>query len=573
MQRILFTVFVLVLLLAGCAAPGSAPEIEFTRPQVTAQVTLPPDLTVTSTAPGPDPKIEFTLPQVTPPVTPRTGWTVTYKLNLDILFQRPLELKEATGNSAYEFEGPNGSYLHFNDISGQDAIFGDTAEETCQKELESAARFEKKLGSKPYGDNPQLINLQIDRQPACLILPSIDQRADFQKRALLVLAYAADLLLEPGTPRYLSVTADSDHIQSIAETIRFIPRSAQAVDDLPPAAAFSPTVSGSLTLKNQTVGRLALDETYLYWTVSEKQDTIFRAPLNGGATEKIVTAKSKDGDVAASGILMVKGDWLVYLENDGSAKQANWELRAKNLRDGSEQVVLKGGGAQAYAFEALGKANLNVSVDQDWLAWSRTLPGTDGTCDESVLGLSNLRTAEQIELDRVCADQFIWGNLSLSGQTLVAEQDLPYARGTGSNLFIFDDFHSGRGRALTADGRNNLPGISDEWIAWGNASSRFGTGQITSVYERGSKTQRAVRVQGVSPFGPKLSGQWLYWPDNASSGGTTLYDLKRGQTWLMSAPQDGVLSTVTVAGSWIAWSRGNDFSAFGDSVLEWAQLP
>ena len=543
MQRTLFTCLMLVLLLASCAAPGPAPEIE------------------------------FTLPQVTPQVTPRSGWIVTYKLNLDILFQHPLELQRDMRNGApYEFAGPNGSYLHFSDIPMMPVIYDDTPEKTCQKEIEYGAKAEKKLGSKLYGENPQLINLQVDQQPACLILPSLDQNEEFQKRALLIVAYPTKLFLESGILRYLSMDADRDHIQSIAETIRFIPRSAQPVENLPPAAAFSPTVSGSLTLKNQTVGRLALDETYLYWTESETQDTIFRVPLNGGATEKIVTAKSKDGNVVGYGILIVKDGWLVYLEDAGSAKQANWELRAKNLRDGSEQVVLKGDGAQAYAFEALGKANLNVSVDQDWLAWSRTVPGTGGSCDESVLGLVNLRTAEQIELDRACSDQFSWGKLSLSGQTLVAEQDLAYGRGNGSNLYIFDDFHSRRGRALTDDGRNSLPGISDQRIVWKNAV-HFGGGQITSVYERGSKVERAIRVPGESGSDPTLAGQWLYWYASAPAGGTTLYDLKRGQTWLMPAPQAGVLSAVTINGSWIAWSRRRDFQAVGDSVLEWAHLP
>ena len=537
MRRMLLTYLVIGLLLAGCTVPETQEN-------------------------------DFLLFPVTFQVTPRPGWTVTYQLHFDILFQRPLEWQEGESVSGFDFEGPNGTYINFSDTPMMPASFNDAVEKTCQKEIEDAANMEKKLGSKPYGENPQLISLQVDQQPACLILPSTDQNEQFQKRAFLIIEYPKNLSLESGTPRYLSVLADSGHIQSLAETIRFIPRPDQPVEALPQATAFAPTLSGNLTLKNQNVLSIMLDDTHIYWTVNEQQDTIFRAPLSGGAVEKIVTSKDKDGSVITIPPVR-EGDWLIYLDYAGLPESANWELRAKNLRDGSEQVVLKGSGNQAYAF------GLNISADNDWVAWSRTVPNAQGTCDESILGLSNLRTGEQVELDRVCTDQYMWSIVSLSNQTLVAEQDFPDAKGGGSALYLFDDFHNRHHKALTTDGRVSMPRVSYSWIVWKNAL-RFSWGYSNSIYDLGNKTQRAVMVPGEASPDPKLAGQWLYWVIRNSGtemGGIYLYDLKREQVWNIPAPREGILSTAAIHGHWIAWNRISDFSAGGEEVLEWGVLP
>jgi len=509
----------------------------------------------------------FLLPPVTLQVTPRPGWTVTYQLQHDILFQRPLEWQKGNKISGFNFEGPNGGYISFSDGPTMSENFNDAVEKTCLEEIAFTERMKNKLGSKPYGENPQLTHLQVDGQPACLILPSADQDEQFKKRAFMAVEYPKNLFLEPGTPRYLGLLADSGHIQSFAETIRFIPRPKQLVEPepLPQSASFSPTLSGSLTLKNQWVLSITLDETYIYWTINEQQDTIFRAPLAGGAVEKIVTSKDKDGSVIA--IPPVRGgDWLIYVESVGIRENANWELRAKNLRDGSEQVVLKGSGNEAY--------QLNISVDNVWVAWSRTVPNGQGTCDESILGLSNLRTGEQVELDRVCTDQYMWSIVSLSNQTLVAEQDFPDAKGGGSSLHLFENFHTDHHKALTTDGRVSMPRVSSPWVVWKNAL-RFNWGYTNSIYEMESETQQVVMITGGKIPDPKLTGNWLYWViENSESdvGGLCLYNLKKKQVWIM-APKQGVLSTVAIYGDWAVWSRREDFSAGGDSVLEWAKLP
>lgn len=535
MQRALLTYLVIGLLLAGCTAPEPQ-ESDFLPPQATLQV------------------------------TPRPGWTVTYQLQHDILFQRPLDWQKGNKVSGFSFEGPNGGYISFSDGPMMSENSNDIVERVCQEEIDFAARMESKLGSKPYGKNPQLTHLQVDQQPACLILPSADQDKQFKKRAFLVVEYPKNLFLEPGTSRYLGVLADSGHIQGLAETIRFIPRPEQLVEPLPQATTFAPTLSGSLTLKNQRVISMTLDETYIYWTVDEQQDTIFRDPLAGGAVEKIVTSKEKDGSVIAIPPVR-EGDWLIYLEDvGGSPENANWELRARNLQDGGEQVVLKGSGNRAYVF------GLNISVDNDWVAWSRTIPNGQGTCDESILGLSNLRTGEQVELDRACTEQYMWSIVSLSNQTLVAEQDFPDVKGGGSNLYLFEDFHTGHHKALTTDGRVSMPRVSYPWIVWKN-DLRFNWGHTDSIYDLSSKTQHIVMIPAESPPDPKLEGQWLYWFFGDMASGITLYDLKREQVWNIPAPKEGVLGTVAICGKWIAWSRRSDFSAGGDSVLEWGKLP
>lgn len=504
-----------------------------------------------------------------PRVTSRPGWTIHTEPSLDIVFQLPEEWQRIERNGApYEFEGQDG-YASFTDSFISPTNFNETVEELCQKELEFANAKYQELGQKPYGENPQIIKAQVDQQPACFILPSADQDEHFERKSILFTRYPPGLALKPEQLRFLNMVVDKDHVQSIAETIHFVPRETdQSIEPLPQASPFAPMLLGNLKLESQRVISMALDESYLYWTVYEEPGVIYRTPLEGGDIEKFITSRFEGGEVMMMPPIR-EGDWLIYLDNSISSKDKNWELHAKNLRDEEDRVVIAGSGDLASAPVPF------ISADGSWVAWTRTANNAERSCVESIIGLSNLHTGEQVELDRVCIDQYMWSIVSLSYPYLVAEQDLPDAKGGKNNLYLFD-LNDGHREALVKNGYSSMPRISYPWIIWKNAL-RFNWGYSDSIYDLSNEKQHAVVVPGETPPDPNLEGHWLYWVIKANTrneeSSIYLYDLEREQVWKMTTPGKDVFSAAAINGNTIAWSRRSDFQSVGDSVLEWGTLP
>jgi hypothetical protein len=231
-----FQAILISLLAAGCISPTSQ-QTEESTPLSTVET---PGAASSSTH----------LPENNLTETPRTGWAVYTDTRLDLVFQLPAAWQRVERNGAlHQFEGPNG-YASFSD-SLSPMFSADTVEEICQKEIGLANKKYQVLGQKPYGSQPEVISLQVDHQPACLTLPSADQDENFAKTigSFLIAKYPADLEVEPGVPRFLTIEADKDHIQSIAETVHFTTKeTSQPVEQLPNAAPSGLQSSSDTTL-------------------------------------------------------------------------------------------------------------------------------------------------------------------------------------------------------------------------------------------------------------------------------------------------------------------------------------
>lgn len=506
---------------------------------------------------------------LSPKITSRPGWTVYTETRLNIVFQLPAKWQRIERNGApHEFEDQDGyGYASFSDSLISPTNSGESVEALCQKEVELANAKHQEFGQKPYGEHPKVIKAQIDQQPACFVLPSTDQDEHFEGKSVLFVRYPPALALKPEQLRFLNVVSDKDHIQSIAETIHFVlSETEQSIEPLSQASPFTPIRLGNLKLEDQRVISMALDETDLYWTVYEQPGVIFRTSLKRGAIEKFVATGFEDGEVVMMPPIR-EGDWLIYL--DISSKDKKWELHAKNLQDESNTVVMVGSGDPTFPLVPF------VSADGSRVAWTHTTNNTERPCVESILGLSDLATGDHVEIDRACIDQYMWSIVGLSNRYLVAEQDLPDAKGGGNNLYLFD-LNNGHREVLAKDGRNSMPRISYPWIIWKNAP-RFNWGYSNSIYDLRDGKHRTVLVPGESPPDPNLEGQWLYWVIKSNTkneeSSIYLYDLERDKTWMVTAPEKDVFSAVAINNNTIAWSRRSDFTAFGDSVLEWGILP
>ena len=107
--------------------------------------------------------------------------------------------------------------------SGKDGFFqlsassisGLTAKEMC----ENVIQINKSGKDNNYGTNPTIEILQVDNQPACLVLPADDQPEYKRGSSLLVVEYPA---LEGGHTRLLQFIADKEHIHDLIGTLKFV---------------------------------------------------------------------------------------------------------------------------------------------------------------------------------------------------------------------------------------------------------------------------------------------------------------------------------------------------------------
>jgi hypothetical protein len=184
-------------------------------------------------------------------ITPRPGWAVYTNSKFDIVFQLPSAWQRVERNgAAHDFEGSNG-YVFFNDKLLSPMFMDENVEKICQNQIDFANKKYQEFGQKPYGSQPKVISLQVDHQPACLTLPSADQDENFAKTigSFLIAKYPADLEVEPGESRFLTIEADRDHIQSIAETVHFTTQeTGQPVEELPNATPLGLQSSSDHTL-------------------------------------------------------------------------------------------------------------------------------------------------------------------------------------------------------------------------------------------------------------------------------------------------------------------------------------
>lgn len=375
---------------------------------------------------------------------------------------------------------------------------------------------------------------------------------------------ARELLVQAeGTPPLATISVQAIATQPATTT----PIQQPTVEtlSLTPVTA-SPAVTHTLRLKKQKANQIALDETYIYWTVYQDPGHIFRYPLTGeGKIETVVGSRFEDGEL---GIMtpIRSGDWLIFLDTPRSAMLTTWVLRALNLRDGTEQVLLEEPG------DPISWPGPLVDADGDWVVWTRTGWSERKNCSETVLAMRNLQTGEWRELERECAeDNHMWVMPHIAGNYLVVEQDLPDSKGRGNNVYLYD-LTSRQRTALTDDGRSSMPDIAGEWVAW-KAGPRFSYGRATMLYNL--RTGERFKIRHEERLEGRLSGHWLYWEPIALDP-LYLYDLNAKQLLRVVTPgENECIGEVAIYSDIVAWCRNLDFehSAPHDTLLEWRTLP
>jgi hypothetical protein len=346
----------------------------------------------------------------------------------------------------------------------------------------------------------------------------------------------------------------------------WLPPSPRPTSDLP---AFAPASEplGSIQV-SPSVSYITIDEVYLYWTIRQQEEKIFRAPLAGGEIEVVANSHYKDGRLSDYPPIR-SNDWLVFIDTPASEENVTWKVRALNLSDGKEQVVIE----DVRDLDSWPGPDLDMEVD--WIVWARGQHVEAPDCSTlATLAMRNLKTGESRELECLCAqNNYMPMFPQLSNGYLVYERDLPDNKGRGNDIYLYE-LQSGELITLTTNHRGSMPDISYPWVVWKD-SPRFGDeDDPTVVYDLRSGQRTLIKVPGDGNPDPHVSGHWLYWSAELYKP-LYVYDLETGQLHNLAVPGPGEsLESVSLSGAWAAWDHDMETNkSVSQHFIEWRTLP
>lgn len=142
------------------------------------------------------------------PVSSGTAWAVYTDWTYGVSLHYPAHWQPVEGYWG-RYAGPDG-FFQLSAISGEEQ----TLNEVCRREAYH------KLS--PYGSQPKVENVRLRNLTACRILPSDDQPANMNGQAAMIFAYPQPVQVNEDLYHFLALWADKDHLQEIAQTVRFI---------------------------------------------------------------------------------------------------------------------------------------------------------------------------------------------------------------------------------------------------------------------------------------------------------------------------------------------------------------
>lgn len=133
----------------------------------------------------------------------------TFKSSLyDITFKYPANW---TKNTNYEerFDGPNGFFE-----VGELESFGRPIDKVVQQEID--------IPIKPYGKSPEVISLELDGEPARIIMPSSDQQKVFDREVAIIVKNKKPVSESQNIYDYTIIWTDKANVQTILDSFKFL---------------------------------------------------------------------------------------------------------------------------------------------------------------------------------------------------------------------------------------------------------------------------------------------------------------------------------------------------------------
>lgn len=105
---------------------------------------------------------------------------------------------------------------------GPDGFFEVDNLESFGRPIDRVVEQEINTPIKPYGQNPNVISLELDGQPARLIVPSDDQQKVFDREVALIVQDKKPISQTQDIYDYTIIWTDQANIQNILDTFKFI---------------------------------------------------------------------------------------------------------------------------------------------------------------------------------------------------------------------------------------------------------------------------------------------------------------------------------------------------------------
>ncbi len=324
----------------------------------------------------------------------------------------------------------------------------------------------------------------------------------------------------------------------------------------------------SFFLKHAAPLTIALDDKYAYWVDHADNRNIYRVPLSGGSPEVVAKSVYADGRLDCQD-LQSSAHWLIFCDASTPGIPGTWQMRAINTGDLSQTILFTSDDPQLYVI-----SSFDLSISGNSVIWAVTTQ-KNNLPDEYLIEFVDLATSEKRELLRQKVDMWGWSSVSLSGNQAVIQQSYDETQGGLMALHLLD-VPTGKMSALLTGQGSWAPGFSFPWVLWAQHADNEYYPQSFIVDNLADNRKWRVPTAGTYPLDPKINGSWVYWRDQGSNGGNSIYiyAIEKGTTYVLdSRGPDQAYEAVYMLGDTIAWVRNTDFSqAVSDHYLEWAAI-
>jgi hypothetical protein len=307
---------------------------------------------------------------------------------------------------------------------------------------------------------------------------------------------------------------------------------------------------------------IALDDKSVYWVNHNDPSILYRISQSGGTPEVLTRSLYETGRLDCID-LQTSEHWLILCDTDTPGIPGNWKVRAINLDDLSQTVLLSSDDNAPIVFSSFG-----ISLNNNSVLWAgTTIKGNE--IDENVVSFVNLETGESHELLREKADKLVTWMLGLSGDQAVVQQEV------GEPLYLLD-LTNGKTSDLLTYKVSAWPGFSFPWVLW---TQLEGSDYMKSfvVYNLVDDQKFRVFSKGSLPGNPKITGSRVYWKDqpiNETGNAIYIYDIDKNATFILAAPETNQLyEAIYIHDNIIAWVRNTNYLEAGsDRYLEWTAI-
>lgn len=107
-------------------------------------------------------------------------------------------------------------------FEGEDGFFTASAAFSADFSFDEAIELVAYHKLKPFGSNPEIKVTEVQGHEARLILPSSDQPKEYERMASIIMKYPKPIQINGTIYYFFILHADTNHIESIADSLKFI---------------------------------------------------------------------------------------------------------------------------------------------------------------------------------------------------------------------------------------------------------------------------------------------------------------------------------------------------------------